>query len=133
MKKILIPFVLFLMACSSQKKIDNDPLIYYAKTRCLGKCPVFDLTIYNNGSIVYNGIENVVKKGIMKSSISSQKLTVLKDSLINLKLSVKEPNNKLKRDIPSTIIKYNGSTYKFQHGNQFKNIINELNKIIDSL
>ena len=52
-----------MISCSSQKPIQKNELIYYGKTACLGKCPVFDLYIYEDGKVVYQGFKNVEKKG----------------------------------------------------------------------
>ncbi|CAA0220769.1 DUF6438 domain-containing protein [Tenacibaculum maritimum] len=41
----------------------KNTLISLQKLPCYGKCPTYNLTIYNDGKAVYNGLENIAIKG----------------------------------------------------------------------
>lgn len=57
---------------SNQKfaeKLAKDTMLYLSKSKCLGNCPVFSITIYNNGKVKYEGVSHVKLKGIFESSL----------------------------------------------------------------
>ena len=55
---------------SKTKIIDTQrALISLSKGRCLGNCPVYDLWVFKNGNVIYNGIDNVNKTGIHETTI----------------------------------------------------------------
>lgn len=94
-----------MVSCSSQKNIKNDVLIYFGKTDCLGKCPVYDIYIYKDGTVNYYGLKNVQKKGSFQTKISSKKLDEIKSKIKKIDFSIVD---KKVRDFPNTIIKFNG-------------------------
>lgn len=94
-----------MVSCSSQKNIKNDVLIYFGKTDCLGKCQVYDIYIHKDGTVNYNGLKNVQKKGSFQTKISSKKLDEIKSKIKKIDFSIVD---KKVRDFPNTIIKFNG-------------------------
>lgn len=105
MKQLSIIFLILITACSSQKNIKNDALVYFGKTDCLGKCKVYDIYVYKDGTVSYNGLKNVEKKGEYQTKISSEKLKEIKLEIKKIDFSVVD---KKVRDIPNTIVKFNG-------------------------
>lgn len=77
---------LFLLACKSKKPIIKtnsqlaNPIIALYKSNCFGKCKVYNLKIYKDRTVIYEGIKNVEKIGIFNSVITD----VEYQSLINL-------------------------------------------------
>lgn len=58
----------------------KDTLAYMSKSECMGKCPVYTITILNNGKVKYEGIENVNMVGIYESELEGD----MKGNLTNL-------------------------------------------------
>ena len=65
------------MSCSTLQHDTSSPVIQLTKKRCMGKCPVYDLMIYENGLVTYNGIDHVAKKGLHQFNVSSKKMKEL--------------------------------------------------------
>lgn len=64
-----------------KKDIENT-FVKLKTTACSGHCPIFNLTIYNDGSATFYGIENLPETGKKEFKISDGKLKKLK-SLFN--------------------------------------------------
>lgn len=111
-----ILYILFMViiGCSSTKEIQSKEVVYYGKTACLGKCSVLDVFIYDDGTVLYNGIKNVAKKGKLTFKISETELKELKDEIMKIDFTI-DSNQKFKRDLPKTILKFNGKKKMFQN------------------
>lgn len=102
-------------SCQSTKKTsavtsESEALVYYSKSPCRGKCPVYDVWIYEDGSIFYSGISNTTN-GNVKSKLEKQELQELKAML---KQGVYEDLNfKKVLDRPITTLRFNGKEYKY--------------------
>jgi hypothetical protein len=46
------------------------PVITLERTACFGTCPIYKLTIFNDGKVVYEGKEFVKRKGTMQGRIT---------------------------------------------------------------
>ncbi len=126
---VLIVCTIVITSCSSQKQLQKIPLVYYGKTACLGKCPVFDLYIFSDGSVTYEGLQNVSKKGKHQYKISSKEVQKIKDVLS--KMSEREVSEKkLIRDLPNIIIKHKEKRIVLQSKEEFGEIIKLLEKVI---
>ena len=123
---MLTMLFLMMIGCSSQKEMQDNELIYYGKTACLGKCPVFDLYIYK---VVYRGIKNVEKKGKFTATISKVKLEEIKKEILKLDLN-DNTNTKSVRDLPNTIIKVSERKLKFQNLTKIEGLDKLLKNII---
>ena len=131
MKYTMLTFLFLMMiSCSSQKPIQKNELIYYGKTACLGKCPVFDLYIYEDGKVVYLGFKNVEKKGKFITTISKDKVEEIKNEVLKLDVS---SNTKTIRDLPNTIIKISERTIKIQNLNKVEHLDKILKNIISNI
>ena len=75
---LLIIFIIILSSCkTTSNQIFNDQkklIISLEKTACFGTCPILKIEIYNNGTIVYNGIKHVKKIGIYNLEIEKQEI-----------------------------------------------------------
>ena len=74
---IFISLILTISACNSSKQLsstepekvekkemdDSDLKFFLSKSACFGKCPVFDLNIYNNRYVEFIGKQNTSKLG----------------------------------------------------------------------
>jgi hypothetical protein len=55
----------------------DDVVITLERTACFGSCLVYTLTIYSNGTVVYEGEEFVATKGRVETTISQEKIKQL--------------------------------------------------------
>lgn len=62
----------------------TDTLFFISRGHCFGRCPVYEALIYNNGIVIYKGIENVEKKGLHHSKLSQAQLDALLDSILQM-------------------------------------------------
>lgn len=58
-----------------------NPLIVLERSKCYGTCPVYKVTIYKDGSLLYKGIEYVKSKGEISSKITSEQVQKLVDEI----------------------------------------------------
>ena len=118
MKNIFLITILnftLITACNSTKLNYQDAYIQLTKKRCLGKCPVYDLFIYKNGKVVYNGIDNVEKEGKHEFNLSNQELKNLERMFADSEYkSLKDPVKSNIRDLPITLLKFKDKKIEFQ-------------------
>jgi hypothetical protein len=60
-----------------QQDVPSDTKITLLMTDCYGGCPVYSLTIYADGKVLYVGGEGVKRKGEVESRISQERLKEL--------------------------------------------------------
>lgn len=116
---ILYMLLLIIVSCSSKKEVQNKEVIYYGKTACLGKCPVFDFYAFSDGKVIYEGIKNVDKKGKYTFKIPKNKLEEIQKEIMRLS---SEGISKSVRDIPNTIIKFSGKRIVVQNLQKLKKL-----------
>ncbi|MGG6231326.1 DUF6438 domain-containing protein [Tenacibaculum sp. SDUM215027] len=113
--------------CSSSKNIKKeDAFLYYGKTQCLGKCPVFDMYVFKDGKVIYEGFKNVSKLGLHEFSIKAEEVEKIKQELEKVDFSTKE---KLTRDFPNTVLKFKGKRLAIQKNDKVKKLMFLLEKI----
>ncbi|MDO5980547.1 DUF6438 domain-containing protein [Flavivirga spongiicola] len=138
MKNTLLNIILITMiliaSCKTSKKtqiIDTESsLISLSKGRCLGNCPVYDLWIFKNGNVIYNGIDNVNKKGIQEITISESKI----DTLTKLMTSINPSDlGEIKGyDKPLSILRFNNKKFVYQSKNIQGNL-HKINNLIENI
>ena len=112
MRKFIVILMAFLGSCTPSKAFlkTDTALLRYSKSGCLGNCPVYDLYIYENGSVWYNGIKNTSKKKA-HSTITMEKIATLK-SLLNA-IKVEDYQSVKGRDVPITAMTFNNKNVKY--------------------
>jgi hypothetical protein len=116
-----------LVKCSSSKNIKKEEaFLYYGKTQCLGKCPVFDMYLFKDGKVLYEGIKNVSKLGMHQFSIKTEDVDEIKKELEKIDFTTKE---KLTRDFPNTVLKFKGKRLAIQKNEKVKRLMFLLEKI----
>jgi CRISPR/Cas system CMR-associated protein Cmr3 (group 5 of RAMP superfamily) len=55
----------------------DDEVIMLKRTACFGFCPVYTLTIYSDGTVVYEGEEFVKTQGRVETTIDQEKIKQL--------------------------------------------------------
>ncbi len=139
MKYILIVLIMINFSCQSTKTTASSPVkdvadaIYYSKGPCRGKCQVFDMWIYTDGSFSYTGIRNVTVKGTIEGKLQEEKLEELKKML---DLSYEDMTFKKRLDWPTTTLRYKGKEYKYHSSKidgAFKELDTRLKKIVQKI
>lgn len=90
--------------------------------------PVFDLWIYKSGHIVYNGIENVEKKGKIKASIPFDMLQRIEELVNNYDSS--DIGEVKGRDNALNMMKFNGKKIVYQ-SNRIQGNLLELHNLLE--
>jgi len=74
--------LLFVLACSSTKDIsklkEKDIVISLKKGSCYGKCAVYNLHIYKDGFVTYEGILHAEKIGLFSKKVTKEELKSLR-------------------------------------------------------
>ena len=55
----------------------HDTLIVLERTMCYGSCPVYEVAINGNGTVLHNGMRNVEREGIARATIDPDLLQTL--------------------------------------------------------
>lgn len=66
------------------QRVSPATVITLRRTECFGTCPVYKLTIFADGKVLYEGIRHVKKKGKAGSRISRAKLDGLIEEFDNV-------------------------------------------------
>ena len=108
--------MVLITSCSISKKLDiNDTdkaYISLSKGKCRGHCPVYDLWIFKDGKVLYNGINNVEKIGLHETTISDEIMTEI-EALVNA-ADAQEMGRPRGRDLPLTMMRINNEKIVFQ-------------------
>ncbi|MGZ2368994.1 DUF6438 domain-containing protein [Ancylomarina sp. YFZ004] len=137
MKAIGIILAILLFSCSAYQKAEysqQSNLITLIKSRCRGKCPVYELNINTEGEAIYHGISNVRNKGIIKFRLSKVELDELQKLFTEFKFQEIKLQQKTKyRDVPYTTLKYKGKSHYYRsswEASPFKSIVERLDGLI---
>jgi hypothetical protein len=116
----------------------RNAVITLERTPCFGSCPVYKLTVYGTGRVVYEGIENVNVIGTKESTISDEQVMELIPRFLDVDyFSLNDSYQKfMVSDMPSAItsIQIAGETKTVQHYHGDKTapeVLTELEDFID--
>ena len=112
-----------------QEKIKNrlyeptditNVVVTLQRGQCFGICPVYNVTIYGNGTVVYEGIANVNTTGIRMSNISEYHVRQVLSEFKNINyfsLNETEIASHIVYDAPlfTTSLSINGKTQTIHH------------------
>ena len=105
----LIPFV---FSCGNSKEIpksESEIIFSYRQTSCFGKCPVYNIEIYSDGLVKYEGKHHVSKKGNYIKHLSDEKIEEMIDLFLASKFfDFEDEYTSPITDLPT---KYLGFTY----------------------
>ena len=134
MGKIFLFFIIAFFSCKAPNIESNfqtqNILAFYSKGSCSGTCPVYDVLIYENGTVVYNGIDHVQKKGMIRSAVSQRDITDLKLLLEGSPAEFK--SFRKAHGKPLTTIKYNKQTLTY-HASKVDGSLKQLNTKLEDL
>ncbi|MFT4759472.1 MAG: hypothetical protein ACI9XO_004263 [Paraglaciecola sp.] len=85
-------------------------MVKFKKTPCYGKCAMYDVQLFNNGRVVYNGKKFVARVGVYEAKISEANVKMVKQKFFDvefLDMAGEYPIDGQKiADLPSTIIDF---------------------------
>ena len=123
----------------AQKKSDSEVLITIERGACYGTCPIYSAQISGDGTVIYNGIENVKVKGKKRFKIPKVKVQELVKAFesinyFSLKDKYETDENGMRiADLPpvTTSISLKGKTKKVIHNYGAPKELRELENKID--
>lgn len=121
----------------TQKNLPDSLFAQLQRTPCFGRCPIYTVSFYENGFVLYKGEKWVEREGMYSSLATEKQLNKIRDKAeaINFFELKDQYDNEHVTDLPSTI-----TTLKGEQG--FKVVANryegpekleELEKLIDEL
>ena len=127
-----------LISCTSTKKVGdvNVPIIKLEKTSCFGNCPVYSLYIFENGSVIFDGVKNTDIIGSYKKQLSHSELKDIINSFNNANFfDFEDEYTSSITDLPTTYISYNykGKYKKIRDYTGAPKKLKELEKIISNI
>ncbi|MFK5854770.1 MAG: DUF6438 domain-containing protein [Bacteroidota bacterium] len=136
MKLIFYGLILsVLFSCTSTRKVGevDIPIIKFEKTSCFGSCPVYSLSIFENGLVILDGIKNIDYIGSFKKQLSRKEINeiIAKFNDANFFNFDDEYTSRI-TDLPTTYISYNynGKHKKIKDYSGAPKKLKELEKII---
>ncbi len=107
------------------KHTSENTFVKISKTHCSGDCPVYDVTLFKDGKLVFNGIENVNIKGLKEFTVSEKKMKKIEEMFHKTSFGTYLDNyvDKSIMDYPSTFITYNDKQIEIK---LWKNVPEEL-------
>jgi hypothetical protein len=108
----------------------KDAFLSLSKGKCLIDCPVYDLWIFSDGQVIYNGIENVEKEGVHKMLISHEAIKHLNNLLLDMK--PEDIGSVRERKKPLTLLKFKNKRIVYQ-SNRVSGSLYELDRLFESI
>jgi hypothetical protein len=95
-------------------------VIILKRSECFGICPIYNLTIYGNGTVMYEGTTNVNITGVQRSNITENKVRQLISEFKKIdyfSLNETEIAGRVVYDAPlfTTSLTLNGKTKTIKH------------------
>jgi len=125
---------------SNDLSLDDDsqnlPLIKMRKTPCFGQCPYFEVSIFSNGNVQYEGFKFVEMIGLYKSKIDVKKIAQIEDQIRRIDFfSFNEIYDSRVTDLPSIIIEVNldGKNHKVKGRYKMPETFKLFAKFIDEI
>lgn len=91
----------------------EDVVITLERTRCFGACPAYSVTVYGDGTVVYEGVDFVKVEGTRTAQIPQEKVKELVDEFYEIGFfELRDRYEQQVSDLPSqtTSITIDGST-----------------------
>lgn len=139
--------ILFLGSSCKTNKVDlihlennGELILSMERTPCFGDCPVYEMQLYSNGLLLYNGKRYTEKSGCHYLKVSKEKISELTAYILNagfFELQNKYPvSGRPPSDLPGCTIYFkNESREKTieEHGWETPSSLTDIEKKVDSL
>ncbi|MDN3653410.1 DUF6438 domain-containing protein [Thalassotalea ponticola] len=73
----LLTFIFILISFTSLSKESPSDAFIFAQTPCFGTCPVYEITVLSDGTVIYKGESHVSNKGVYSFPKSPELFTHL--------------------------------------------------------
>ncbi len=113
----------------------TDTLLYYRKTPCFGRCPSFELIVYQNHSARYEGQNFVNRIGLYTATVEDSFIeAVIEEAEKSDYFSLKDSyDNRFVSDLPATITEIQSKrVYNRYEGPNLKNLYARLDTLIEN-
>ena len=121
----------------AKKDLPDSLVVRLQRTACFGRCPIYTLSFYKDGTAIYKGEKWVEKEGLYKSRISKSKLNniISKAKEVGFYEMDNQYDNEYVTDLPSTITTLKGESGFKVVANRYEGpeLLLELEKLIDEL
>ena len=140
MKKIIVVLIATLISCTSVK--DNNKLISKDKLRlelkkgpCFGTCPIFDVRLFENRLVMYNGKRFVEHQGTFEWYMDKSDFNEVNELLNSKDLAKSIDFNTRAQDLPLTSLSIytQTDTITLKHKGAISKELKERLKKIESL
>lgn len=115
----LVFIIIILVSCSGSKNLfqnrANGPNVELYKGACFGECPVFRLSVYPDGTALYEGQRFTDRMGFYTRQLSEMELTALTQNLSNMHWD--EYENYYESQLPDlamTMVEHGNESFKFR-------------------
>ena len=147
---ILIIFIITLFSCKQNKDVSTPKIenavektslkealfIKMERTPCMGNCPIYSISIFNTGNVIYSGRNFVEKKGKYRTQLTSEQLKSLKSKIEEIDLfNLQDQYGKEIVDLPSCVllVYLNGKKKKISDKYKAPKKLKEFEKLIDTM
>lgn len=104
----------------AEPKPEAYQVVGFQKTACFGKCPVYQVKFFSDGTATWNGQHNVERKGWYEARVDKAVLTAIREKADEVKfwdLDIEYPQGRKVADLPSTV------TF-LRNGDMVKTVVN---------
>ena len=110
--RMLVVGIIFILASTVEAQESNN-IILYKKGACMGKCPVYTISVKENGTLAYHGVMNVDMIGKFERQLSKKEFRKIKRKFKKAKLNKLEDEYGMNiMDAPMTTVKYSAKYSK---------------------
>tara|TARA_B100001778_G_C18562125_1_gene618273 strand:+ start:1078 stop:1506 length:429 start_codon:yes stop_codon:yes gene_type:complete len=84
------------------------------KKSCYGKCPIYEIEIFENGSLIFNGKKNIENIGVYNSKLTKEDMSKILDKAKHIEFH-KLQNEYIEslNDLPKTILKVKNKVVEY--------------------
>lgn len=121
----------------SEKNLPDSLVVRLQRTACFGRCPIYTLSFYEDGTALFNGEKWVDKEGLFKSKVSKSQMKQIlnKAAEIGFYEMKNQYDNEYVTDLPSTITTLKGDSAFKVVANRYEGPekLRELENLIDEI
>jgi len=113
----------------------TDTLVYYRRTPCFGRCPSFELIVYQNRTASYEGQNFVNRIGKYTGEVSEENIKVLMELAEDMGYFQLDDvyDNRFVTDLPATITEIDGKRVMNRYeGPDLSRLYNQLDTLIEN-
>lgn len=121
----------------AKKDLPDSLEVRLQRTACFGRCPIYTLSFYKDGTVIYKGEKWVEKEGLYKGRVSESNLNniIRKAKEIGFYEMDNQYDSEYVTDLPSTITTLKGESGFKVVANRYEGpeLLYELEKLIDEV